>query len=285
MNDPSSQLASQPVEQLPIPLFDGVVLAARAHDGAIYLALRDLCATLGIALRAQQRRIHANEALHLIQLRIQDGGQFRTLDFLLLDDVPIWIMDIQSRRVSEAVRDRFVYIKTYLVSAVKAAFSQLTGLPEGPSREIEDLRELDRIDAALKHLEELSVRQTAIEASQDRARVVFRDLQAMVRALQTRVQTLEQQARQRISPTQRGALYQLVQAWGQALAAHRSEVKRGEAIRSCWRLFNERFGLSTYTDLPSARYDEAIQFIKEQYHGLTGQEINAAEQTGMEFDS
>ena len=121
MNDPSPQLVPQPVEQLPIPLFDGVVLAARAHDGAIYLALRDLCATLGIALRAQQRRIRANEALHLTQLRIQDGGQFRTLDFLLLDDVPIWIMDIQSRRVSEAVRDRFVYIKTYLVSAVKAA--------------------------------------------------------------------------------------------------------------------------------------------------------------------
>jgi hypothetical protein len=68
-------------------------------------------------------------------------------------------------------------------------------------------------------------------------------------------------------------------------AAHRSELKQGEAIRSCWRLFHERFGLSTHTDLPSARYDEAIQFIKEQYHGLTGQEINAAEQTGMEFDS
>jgi P22_AR N-terminal domain len=134
MSDASGQPAPQPVEQLPVPLFDGVVLAARAHDGAIYLALRDLCATLGLTLRAQQRRIRTNEALHLTQLRIQDGRQFRTLDFLLLDDVPIWIMDVQSRRVSEAVRDRFLYIKTYLVSAVKAAFAQLTGLPEGPSR-------------------------------------------------------------------------------------------------------------------------------------------------------
>jgi len=284
MRDAIVQPAPQPVEQLPVPLFAGVVLAARTHDGAIYLALRDLCATLGLALRAQQRRIRINEALHLTQLRIHDGGQFRTLDFLLLDDVPIWIMDIQSRRVSEAVRDRFVYIKTYLVSAVKAAFAQLTGLPEGPSREIEDLHDLDRIDTALKHLEELSARQTAIEASQDRARVVFHDLQAMVRALQTRVQTLEQQARQRLSPAQRGALYQLVQAWGNALAAHRSDLKRGEAIRSCWRLFNERFGIATYTDLPAALYDEAIAFVKEQYHALTGREIDAVEQTGMELE-
>ena len=72
MNDPSSQLAAQPVEQLPIPLFDGVVLAARAHDGAIYLALRDLCATLGLALRAQQERFLvrniSNTRSHRIQL-------------------------------------------------------------------------------------------------------------------------------------------------------------------------------------------------------------------------
>src|SRR5690349_14385069 len=93
MSDSLSQPMPQPVEQLPVPLFDGVVLAARTHDGAIYLALRDLCATLGLALRAQQRRIGANEALHLVSLRILDGRQFRTLDFLLLDDVPLWIMD------------------------------------------------------------------------------------------------------------------------------------------------------------------------------------------------
>jgi hypothetical protein len=284
MSDSLAQPAPQPTEQLPVPLFDGVVLAARTYDGAIYLALRDLCATLGLALRAQQRRIRANEALHLLQLRILDGRQFRTLDFLLLDDVPLWIMDVQSRRVNEAVRDRFLYIKTYLVSAVKAAFAQLTGLPEGPSREIEDLRDLDRIDTALKGLEELSARQTTIEASQDRARLAFRDLQVMVRDLQTRIQTLEHQARQRISPTQRGTIYHLVQTWGNALAARRPELKTGEAIRTCWRLFNQRFTIGTYTDLPAARYDEAIQFVKEQYRGLTGQEIAAAEQAGLELE-
>jgi len=78
MNDPSSQLAAQPVEQLPIPLFDGVVLAARAHDGAIYLALRDLCATLGLALRAQQRRIRAERPLPVVSFG-QDDADARHL--------------------------------------------------------------------------------------------------------------------------------------------------------------------------------------------------------------
>ena len=30
--------------------------------------------------------------------------------------------------------------------------------------------------------------------------------------------------------------------------------------------------MSTYTDLPAARYDEVVQFIKEQYRILTGDE-------------
>jgi hypothetical protein len=254
----------------------------RTRDGAIHLALRDLCETLSLALPAQRRRIQANEALHLTQLRVQVGRQFRTMDFLLLDDVPVWIMDVQSRRVGDEVRERFRYIKTYLVGAVQAAFAQLTGLPEGQSRQIEDLRDLDRIDQALKALEELNTRQTTIEASQDRVQIAFRDLAAMVRALQSRVQTLEQRAKQHISPAQRGTIYQLVQKWGAALAARKPGMKVGEAIRSCWRMFNQRFTISTYTDLPAARYDEAIQFIKEQYRALTGQEIDAIEQSGLE---
>lgn len=107
----------------------------------------------------------------------------------------------------------------------------------------------------------------------------------MVRDLQSRVQTLEQQAKQHISPAQRGTIYHLVQTWGTALGVRSPDKKTGETIRSCWRLFNQRFGISTYTDLPAARYDEALQFVKAQYRELTGQEIDAIEQTGLEFDS
>lgn len=271
-------------EQLPIAFFESVVLAARTPDGAIHLALRDLCEALGLALPAQRRRIQADEALRLTPIRVLAGRQFRTLDFLLLEDVPIWITEIQSSRVSPETRERFRYIKSYLISAVVAAFAQLTGLPEGPSQQIEDLHELDRLNAAFAGLDQLAERQSSIEASQDRARLAFRELAALVQQLQGRVQVLEQQARQRLSPGQRGAIYQLVQAWGAAQAERRAGQKPGEAIRACWRLFNERFGIGTYTDLPAARYDEAVQFVKQQYQALTGRAIDAAEQAGMELE-
>jgi hypothetical protein len=260
MSDISSSVP-RAAEQLPITLFDSVVLAARADDGTIWLVLRDLCASLGLALEAQRRRIRANDLLHLSQLRIREGNQLRALDVLQLDDVPIWLIGIQAQRVNEDVRARVEYVRAYLVAAVRAAFAQLTGLAE-TSRQVEDLRDLDRIELALSELEALGARQSTLEESQDRARLAFRDLTTLVRELQSRVQALEAQSKQQLSPAQRGTLYQLVQTWGTAQAARQPDRRSGEAIRSCWRQFNQRFGISTYTDLPAARYDEGIQFIR-----------------------
>ncbi len=46
-----------PAEQLPITLFGAVVLAVRAGDGAIFLSVRDVCATLSIDFSSQLRRL------------------------------------------------------------------------------------------------------------------------------------------------------------------------------------------------------------------------------------
>jgi len=137
----------QAVEQLPIPLFDGVVLAARTNDGQIHLCLRDLCTTIGLDTTSQRRRIHANESLHLTAIRVHIDRQFRTLDFLLLDDLALWILTLQTARIHPESQSRVSYIKQYLETSVRHAFAQLTGLPE-TSRQVEDLRELDRLDLA-----------------------------------------------------------------------------------------------------------------------------------------
>lgn len=155
------------------------------------------------------------------------------------------------------------------------AFAQLTGMPEGPSSSIEDLTDLDRIDLALREFAELRERQETIEQSQDRAWLAYRDLRG-------RVQALEAQAKLRLSPTQRGLIYQLVQLWGEARAEQDARLTTGAAIHRCWREFNAHFGISTYADLPAAQVDAAIQFLQTQYRALTGQELPAVEQSGLE---
>ncbi|WP_322489309.1 phage antirepressor N-terminal domain-containing protein [Chloroflexus sp.] len=272
----------RPREQLPITLFEGVVLAVRADNGLIYVGLRDLCASLGLNHSAQRRRILLDEALHLTQFRVQSGSQFRTLDFLLLEDIPVWLLGVQAGRVSEQAQERFGYVKMYLVSAVQRAFAELSGLPDAPSSAIEDLADLDRIDQAFAQLAEIGRRQEELEASQDRARSAFRDLRALLTEVRDRVQELERRINATLSPTQRGTIYQMVQQWGMARAERDRTLSPGVAIRRSWAEVNAAFGASTYTDLPAARYDEIVRYVKDHYRALTGHELDAVEQAGLE---
>jgi hypothetical protein len=272
---------ARPREQLPIVLFNGVVLAVRAEDGRIYVGLLDLCDALGIKASPQRRRILGDEALQLAQFRVQAGGQLRTLDFLLLEHVPVWLLGIQQRRVDEEAQLRFGYVKTYLVGAVQRAFAELTTLPERSS-EIEDLSDLDRIEQAFTQLAELGQRQDKVESSLDRARGAFRDLRSLLSDIHERVRELETQVRSPLSATQRGTVYRMVQSWGTARAEHDPKLAAGLAIRRSWAELNAAFGVATYTQLPAARYDEILAYIKDQYQAITGRDLEAAEQIGLE---
>jgi hypothetical protein len=277
-----------PREQLPISLFDGAALAVRAADGTIYLVVQDLCIALGLIPSSQLRAIRADERLHLAAFRLRIGNQVRTLDCLQLDDIPLWLIKVRPPRSNAQAAERLRYVQAYLVASVQSAFAALTGLPDAPSNQIEDLQELDAINQSLQALRELGERQVRIEESQDRAREVWRDLAAQIREiqgvlplvaeLQTRLQEVEQQLSQRMSPAQRNTIYRLVQSYGEARAQRGRESKPGVEIRKCWAEFNARFGIASYTDLPAARFDEAVQFVKGQYRALTGQEFEAATQ-------
>jgi hypothetical protein len=279
--------AERPKEQLPVPLFDGVVLAARGSDALIYLALRDLCEVLGLEVTRQRRRIVADDSLHLRPFRVQVDRQFRTMDFLLLDDVPIWIMSVQTRRVAPETQERFAYVKQYLTTAVRSAFARLTGLPDAPSHQIEDLHDLDRIDSALTALqragETLNVRQDALEGRQDRAARAFRQLEAAIADLRDRLSQIERQLPARLTPQQRNTIYRMVQAWGQARSTRDTRLTPGAAIRKAWIEVNARFGVTNYADLPAGQYVEIVQFIQQQYRALTGQDLDAAEQQGLDM--
>ena len=282
MTDPGQPHNLEVQEQLPITLFESVVLAVRVSDGLIYLSLRDLCTVLGLNLSSQRRRIVANSRLQpsLIRLRVRTAGGRQEQDFFLLDNLSVWLMSVQERRVGPNAAQRLGYVQEYLEQAVRAAFAALTGLPEDSSRQIEDLHELERIDHAFEALAE---RQGALEQSQDRARTAWRDMAAQVRALTDRVQQLEQQVSSKISDAQRGVIYQMVQTWGAAKAARETNHPRSAAYQACWALVKARFKLSRYEDLPASKYDECITFIRSSYRALTGEDLEANEQGKLDL--
>lgn len=69
MTEPAVEI---PRETLAVTLFGTPTLAARAARGLIYLAVRDLCATVGLNRASQMRRLRADEDLR--DLRAYDDA-------------------------------------------------------------------------------------------------------------------------------------------------------------------------------------------------------------------
>lgn len=264
------------VEQLPLTLFDEAVLAVRAEDGLIYLAVTDLCTVVDLAVSSQVRRIRAHEDLSagLARFAIDTGFGIKEQLFLQIDVCPIWLVTISTRRAKPSVRGRLQHLRRYLIAETYAAFARATGLPQQSSRQIEDLRDLDHVDTALTTLSE---RQERLEISQDKARLAWRDLDARVRAL-------EAHRSDTISVAQRGYIYNLVHAWATARVAHTDTLTYGAAVASCWAALKARFQVAKYTDLPIKEYSQCVAFIRASYRSVTGEELVLPEQSELSLE-
>src|SRR5438046_9993064 len=113
-----------PAEQLPITLFDAVVLAVRADDGTISLAVRDICQALAIDVSTQLRRVRQHDVLRegVVRFRVATAGGDQVQEFLELELVPIWLLMINTARVGEPVRPRLMWLQRYIMREVSPAF-------------------------------------------------------------------------------------------------------------------------------------------------------------------
>jgi len=293
--DPSST-AERPVEQVVVTFFDLPCLAVRAANGAIYLAIRDLCDALGVQLSAQLRRIRSHTQLRkgLRPFRVTTAGGFQDQEFLHLQITATWLLMINSARTAPGTRQRLDYLQEYLVQEVYAAFARLTGLPEHTTYDIEDLDDLRKVDRHIAALTEqhaafqkqqaaLETRQTGLETSQDKARDAWRELRTDLRELLIRMQAIEAKQEGAITKTQRGYIYQLVLHWSEAEAKHR-QLAIGAARAACWGTIKARFKLARYEDLPIARYAECAAFIKQAYANITGTDLDLPEQQTLDLE-
>lgn len=255
-----------PIETLAVTFFDLPVLAARAPDGRIYLAIRDLCTSVGLSRESQMRRLRADPdlSLGLQTFRIQTAGGAQPQEFLLLEHVPLWISGITRRKATPEIQERLRFLKLFIIGHVHDAIAEAAGLPAGSSRNIEDLRDLQRYDEAIQGV---ASRTQSLEESQGKARMAWREHEERIRRLEEQIRTML-----RLSPTQRGTIYEQVHAWARARADH-EEIPFGMAIARCWATLKARFTVAKYEDIPAAQYDECLRFIRQCYTEETGEEL------------
>ncbi len=265
----------EPVEEAPIPLFNGVVLGVRSTDGTLWLAVRDLAVTVDAVPRSQIRRVQSNPLLqrYVRWFRATTAGGSQNQLFLQLEGVGLWLMTINVSRAPAEVRERLIWLQQHLEQAVRHAFAEATGLPERSS-DIEDIDEIGRIDHILQGMVH---QQRDAKHDQDAVR-------ADVAALTERVRALEGQRRTdvpTITKAQRGQIYHMVVTWAELLQSRNEGMTIGGARAACWAALKKKFQVAEYSHIPSTRYNEAVTFIREAYAKLGGGDLPV--QVGMDL--
>ncbi len=265
-----------PTETLGVTFFEHPCLAVRSTDGTIYVSVRDLCDAVGLRAHGQLRRLRADDDLRdgLQTFRVTTAGGPQDQEFLILEFVPTWVSSVQRSRASMTVRERLKYLRLFAIRETYNAFARTAGLPEGESRAIEDLRDLEQFDDAMTTIAE---RQRALEESQQKARSAWRDLDMRVRALEEQVGGV-------LSTSQRGHIYQLVHAWASARVVREPEVSRREIFQACWGAIKTRYRLAKYEHLPAAQYTDCVSYIHGAYQRLTGEALVLPEQGTLDLE-
>lgn len=258
--------ANDPVERQVVTFFEYPCQVVRLRDGTIYVSFQDLCDAVGLNSRSQLRRIRADEDLRdgLQSFRVPTEGGMQEIPFLILEFVPTWITGVDRARANPVVRERLRFLRLFAIREVYAVISRAAGLPEGSSRDIEDLNDLQRFDTAMQGLAE---RQQAIEQSQERARQAWKEHEERLRKVEALLGSTEV-----LSTGQRGHIHQLVQRWGQA-RIEREGVSGSLAFASIWATLKARYNVAKYEHIPARQYADCVQFITRNYQDLTGEPL------------
>jgi len=151
----------------------------------------------------------------------------------------------------------------------------------GSSARLKAAEEPNRIDYEVGRIDHI------LQGMVDQQRDVRHDqdaLRADVAALTERVQALEGQRRKDTPPitkAQRGQIYHLVVVWSELLQARNAGMTIGGARAACWAALKKKFQVAEYSHIPSARYHEAVTFIREAYAKLGGDDLPV--QAGMDL--
>jgi len=111
------------------------IVAVRVEDGSIYVPIRPLCAALGLDASGQIQRIHRREALaEMVRtIAVPTAGGTQDLACLHVEGVPLWLSGIDTSRIKEGLRQKFVHFQRWARTRIAEAFLTETGI--GPVRD------------------------------------------------------------------------------------------------------------------------------------------------------
>ena len=249
---------------------DSIAGALVRVEGAerIYVPVKPICDYLGVDWSSQRRRILRDEILgaSMVIMTMETGPGKRDVAALPLDLLPGFLFGIEGSRVKPVLQEKIARYRRECFRVLWDAFRPQIVRAEdlAPPTGISGAQLAYEIATAVQHL---ARQQLDLEERLNAAGRWAKGIDGRVEGVEGRVAALELSVgpRSPIDDEQAAALAAAVRAVGRAL-----EQRGIGDYRGVYGQLYARFGITSYKNLRREKYEQALAWLQEWHHEITG---------------
>lgn len=264
-----SEITLTPIEQKEIVFNDQTIIAVRVASGEVYVPIRPICESLGLAWNGQFERINRDAILlkkaNSIGVSRTDGNRTRTLSMLALplDYLNGWLFGINANRVKDSVREGLLAYQEDCYQVLADAFgrNQVTVRPD-PT--IEQMLSGNSPEAQAYQMA-MAIANMARQQLLLRTEVETHGSQLAEQNQRIGMLEASLLSADTISNTQAQQVSEAVKAIAGKLGERSGRNEYGGVYAELYR----RFGITSYKLLPANQFSEAIGFLRQWWQQIT----------------
>ncbi|MDX1416657.1 MAG: phage antirepressor N-terminal domain-containing protein [Candidatus Promineifilaceae bacterium] len=255
-----------PVEQKIVEFYEDKVTAVRLATGEVFIPLRPIVEDLGLDWASQTRRINRDPVLAEVKgvvVTTTPGGQQEMLA-LPLDYLSGFLFGVNANRVKPEIRERVIRYQKECYKVLAEAFTEGRLTADPP---FDELLATDS-PAAMAYkiataLQIMARQQLLLESRLDQHGGLLETHDRRLEALESQLGDPDRQ----ITPDQAMQLSQAVKTVAMKLSKASGRNEYGGVYGELYR----KFGITSYKQLPAARFEEALDWLNEWREGIEGE--------------
>ncbi len=259
-----------PTRQQVIPFMGDDLAVAMTTGGGIYVALPGMCTALGLDHRSQLRRIRRTRALNagIRKIPLETRGGTQAVNCLSIDKVALWLAGIQTMQVSPGIREKIERYQDELAPVATRVFMQVMGIATTPPAGVDPRLTIlaEQYDVLMATAAFIAAHMESLAALPGQVTGVSAQLDQAVKLLESLTTDIQQlQHQQTLTPAQKQHIKEAVQRIVEDSVGKPGEMTHTQVYGTIFH----RFRVNTYTELPAARYEEVMMFLRDLWKRAT----------------
>jgi hypothetical protein len=265
------------IDQRIVPFMGDELVAAMTASEMIYISLNGLCTALGVNYRAQLLRSQRTPTLArgLRRIPLKTSGGVQRISCLRVDKVALWLAGIEPGRIKEQFRAKIEAYQDELAPVAMRVFMRVMGIPAAPPATADPrmaalAEQYDVLMGAAtfisEHMDDLAGLPGQVQGVSKQLAQAVRLLESLAAQQETTATTVQQiKQEQKLTPAQKQHIKDAVNKIADDSAGKSGEMKHSQIYAAIYKHFH----VSAYAEIPAARYDEVIMFLRNLWKSAT----------------